>query len=247
MYCIQLTYQCTMWDHYFGHSYLDIVPMLCVLCGFVIIAVTRRNCGNTTYMHPQRTRISNRQELLGLWGEPDSLTEATLCDTGVHWAKPGREDELQQVIREFAELAVVATGFCVFALQRPLPEDEQTKTAFRAPHIHSYALARTLYDSTTLCSTGRHSITVPTSSKTLQLVCLVWTDRAEARMQDADNSHSFETKVFWRSDAERVAWRASWAGGELSMRGRAAARLDRKRSGMQTVHASWPAWCGAAL
>lgn len=53
---------------------------------------------------------------------------------------------------------------------------------------------------------------------------------------------TFETKVFWRSDADRVAWRATWAGGALSMRGRAAARLDKKRAGLLSVVAAWPAF-----
>lgn len=131
-----------------------------------------------------------------LWGSP---VGATICDTGVHWAEPGREAELEAVVRAFAASAEQAPGFCGFALQQPLPEAEQTLAAFTA------------------------------------------------KMEQADNSHSLETKVFWRAEADRLAWRESWAGGELSMRGRAAGRLDKKRSGVQACETCWPAFGAAAL
>eukprot|EP01052_Picozoa_sp_SAG31_P031441 SAG31_NODE_3330_length_4398_cov_5.734589_9_plen_121_part_00 len=41
-----------------------------------------------------RTRLSNRQELLQLWGSP---VGAAICDSGVHWAEAGQEAELEDV------------------------------------------------------------------------------------------------------------------------------------------------------
>jgi len=36
------------------------------------------------------------------------------------------------------------------------------------------------------------------------------------KMQEADNSHTFETIMYWESEADRLAWRASWESGPLS-------------------------------